>query len=269
MPLPCSYNGLLAALSAEELDGLQPQLRQAALHQGTVLCSEGQPVTHVYFPTTAVISIACSTITGDSMDVAIIADDGLAGLTFSASGEWTPGRVVVQRSGEAWRLPASVLRQAFAQGGNLQLLALRYQQFLMAQMAQTALCSRLHRVDRQLCRWILGSLERSGGERLNATQQQVARMLGVRREAVSAAVGRLEQQGVLHWGRGRLRVLDHAALESNCCECYHVLRGQALAWLPSGVARRDAVLGHQAVERHPGYAQIASGERHVVADALQ
>jgi len=225
-------NELLDALPADELQRLAGQLQRVLLHQDELLCGEGRPVVHVYFPTSALISVLCSTSTGDSMDVAVIGGDGGVGLTFSASAHWTPGRAVVQRSGEAWRLPLSVLLQEFAHAGTLLLLTLRYQQLLMAQMAQTALCSRLHRVDQQLCRWILTNVDRCGSERLDVTQEQVARMLGVRREAVSAAAVRMEAERALHWGRGHLRVLDRTALEAHCCECHETLRGEAQALFP-------------------------------------
>jgi CRP-like cAMP-binding protein len=225
-------NELLDALPADEARRLASQLVLVLLHQDALLCGEGRPVGHVYFPTTSLVSVLCSTSAGDSMDVAVIGTDGVVGLTFSASSHWTPGRAVVQRSGEAWRLPLSALHQEFAHCATLQLLALRYQQLLMAQMAQTALCSRLHRVDQQLCRWILLNVDRCGGDRLEATQQQVARMLGVRREAISAAAGRLEAEGALHWGRGHLCVLDRAALDAHCCECHRALRGEAQALFP-------------------------------------
>jgi CRP-like cAMP-binding protein len=227
---PCSDNQLLAGLSGDELGRLEPDLVQVVLQQDLVLCGDGRPVTHVYFPTSSLVSVLCSTSAGDSMDVAVIGAEGVIGLTFSASGEWLPGRVVVQCSGEAWRLPVAALRQEFAHGGSLQRWCC-YHQLLMAQMAQAAV-QPPHRVDQQLCRWILASLDRTGGDRLETTQQQVARMLGVRREAVSAAASRLEDQGVLHWGRGRLHVLDRVALQAHSCECYQALRCQAQGLFP-------------------------------------
>lgn len=225
-------NRLLAELAAEEQRRLEPHLVLVFLQQDAVLCTDGSAVSHVYFPTTALVSILCGTSTGDSLDVAVTGAEGIVGLSFAASGHWSPGRTVVQCSGHAWRLPAPVLHQEFGRGGPLQSQLLRYHQRLMAQIAQAAVCSRLHRVDQQLCRWILDSLDRRGGDRIDATQQQVARMLGVRREAVSMAAGKLEDHGVLHWGRGHLRVRDRAALESHCCECYHRLRGQPHACGP-------------------------------------
>ncbi|MBK6006403.1 Crp/Fnr family transcriptional regulator [Ramlibacter ginsenosidimutans] len=230
--MPSSKNNkLLSELLPDELDRLRPHLVEIELVEGDVLCGDVGPVTHVYFPTTAVVSHLCSAAAGESIDVAATGHEGVVGLTF-ASGNWSPGQAVVQRAGRAWRLPASVLRAEFAKGGSLQLQALRYQQWLMVQMAQSALCSRMHRVDQQLCRWILTRLEHGDPDRLAVTQQQVARMLGVRREAVSGAATRLESGGVLHWGRGRLHVMDRDALEAGSCECYQALRGHAQRLLP-------------------------------------
>jgi CRP-like cAMP-binding protein len=220
-------NDLLACLSADDLDRLRPHLTHVCIKPGEVLLGEGRPVSHVYFPTTARISVLCGTAAGDSMEVAVAGSDGVIGLTFSASSNWLPGHAVTQREGEALRLPLSVLHQEIARGSLLQLLALRYTQLLMAQMAQCAVCSRLHRVDQQLCRWILMNLDRGTDDRLVVTQQQVARLLGVRREGVSSAAARLQEAGVLRWGRGRLRVIDHAGMEAHCCECYGALLRKA------------------------------------------
>ena len=224
---PCPPNKLLLSLPVDELVRVQAHLVPVDLHAGDVLCGGGEPVAHVYFPVTAVVALVCSTRAGESLHVASIGAEGVVGLTFSPSGTWAPGRASVQRAGKASRIPASVLQHEFARGGMLQRLALQHHQQLMEQVAQTALCSRLHRVDQQLGRWILDSLDRSGGERLIVTQQQVAAMLGVRREAVSTAASRLQRQGMLHWGRGHLRVVDRGALEAHCCECYQALRCHA------------------------------------------
>jgi hypothetical protein len=217
-------NHLLAALRPEELQRLQPHLEPAALVHDQQLCQPGLVVSHVHFPTTALVSLVCSTCAGDSIEVGMIGSDGVVGATFAVQDRWTLGRAVVQRAGGALRLPLRVLQREFARGGSLQLLTLRHGELLMAQVAQTALCSHRHRLDEQLCRWILSNLDRTGSARLEVTQQHVAGMLGVRREGVSTAVRRLQADGLLYWGRGRLQVADRAALESRCCECYGVLR---------------------------------------------
>lgn len=223
-------NRILAALTPEEQDRLQPHLSGVRVDEGEVLLGDSRPVAYAYFPTTAIVAHLCSTSSGESINVAATGADGVVGLSF-AWGNWSPGRAVVERAGHAWRLSTSALRLEFAMGGSLQLQALRYQQLLMLQMAQTALCSRLHRVDQQLCRWILTHLD-EGQDRITVTQQQVARMLGVRREAVSLATTRLEAADVLRWARGRVRVLDQRALEARSCECYQVLRGHAQHLFP-------------------------------------
>lgn len=217
-------NTLLAALPAEDFDRLEPDMRHTELSLGEVLNGGTRGPDTAYFPTTALVSILCTTASGESLDVAITGADGLVGLPFPWPNAWTPGLAVVQRGGDALRLPLAVVRREFARGGALQQQVLRYTQFLMTQIAQTALCMRLHRLDQQLCRWILMTIDRCGTDRLQVTQQQVALILGVRREGVSVAVGRLEAAGILHWGRGRLRVLDRAAMESQACECYMTLR---------------------------------------------
>jgi CRP-like cAMP-binding protein len=229
-------NELLSALPADEYTRLQPHLRSTHLKAGEVL-SDGQ-VHHVYFPTSALVSLLCSTPTGESMDVALTGCDGMVGLPFAGAEPWAPSQAVVQRTGEALRLPLPVVRAEFHRGGSLQVLTLRYTQLLMAQMAQTALCSRRHRLDQQLARWILMSMDRCGSKRLDVTQQQLASMFGVRREGVSLAVARLQSAGVLHWGRGRMHVTDRAGLEALCCECYATLC--ATSHRLFGVMRRAA-----------------------------
>lgn len=217
-------NHLLAALRTEELQRLEPSLEEVTLHDGQLLCAPGRTVTHVYFPTTALVSLVCSTYAGDAIEVAMTGSDGLVGTTFATNGQWAHGRAIVQRAGGALRLPMPILQREFARGGGLQLLTLRYSELQKVQMAQTAVCGRLHKLDEQLCRWMLMSLDRCDSTRLAVTQQQVASMLGVRREAVSSAVRRLQDDGLLHWGRGRLQVVDRPALEARCCECYGAIR---------------------------------------------
>lgn len=220
-------NDLLAALPPAELERIRPHLKSTELETGQVLCRESRPSRHVYFPTTALVSLLCNTSSGEGVDVATTGSEGMVGISFGHSLAWGPGQAVVQCAGDAITLPVQVLEDEFARGGSLQWLTLRYTQLLMAQIAQTALCNRMHRLDQQLARWILTSLDRCGGERLSITQQQVAAALGVRREGVSAAVRRLESHGVMYWGRGRLRVTDRVGLERQACDCYGTLRGIA------------------------------------------
>jgi CRP-like cAMP-binding protein len=219
-------NALLSALPAEDFRRIEPELSRSELSSGQVLLGQQIIPIYVYFPTTALISVLCTSASGESMDVAITGADGVVG-GFTVPAQWASGSAVVQRRGGALRLPASVLRQEFARGGALQRQVLLYTQLLMTQMAQTALCNRLHRLDQQLCRWILMSMDRCGSDRLEITQQQLATMLGVRREGVSAAARRLQNAGLVYWGRGRLRVLDRGGLEAQSCECYEAVRTAA------------------------------------------
>jgi CRP-like cAMP-binding protein len=223
----CYTNGLLAALPGTAFHRISPHLQEVELELGQVLGSDDRPVSYVYFPITALVSVLCHTRTGATVEVALIGSDGVVGMSFADAYAWTPGLAVVQHPGQALRVPMRVMREEFARGGPLQLLTLRYARLLTAQIAQTALCNRLHHLDEQLCRWILVHMDRYGSHRIEATQQQVAAMLGVRREGVSAAARKLQEAGVLHWGRGRLRVTDRVALESHCCECYDVVRDMA------------------------------------------
>lgn len=221
--LRAQANSLLAALPPAELERIQPHLQVTGLEHGQVLCKASRPPRHVYFPTTALVSLLYHTPSGEGIDVAVTGPEGMVGMPFALP--WSTGQAVVQCAGEALSLPVTVMQEEFARGGSLQWMALRYGQLLLAQVAQTALCNRLHRIDQQLARWILTTLDRSeNGERLQVTQAQVAKMLGVRREGVSSAVRKLEAAGVLYWGRGRLKVTDRARLKSHCCECYDALR---------------------------------------------
>jgi CRP-like cAMP-binding protein len=229
----CRANAILAALAPDELLRLRPHLEHATLRVGQVLCEPGRRMNFVYFPTTALVSLLFSTATGDASDLALTGADGLVGISFFAMPEGAAGKAVVQRAGFALRAPASALLAEFQRGGALQLLALRYNLVLMAQIAQTALCNRHHKVEQQLCRWLLMCLDRSPGPVLEITQQQLAAMLGVRREAVSAAAGKLQALGVLRWSRGRVSVPDRALLERSACGCYCAVRGESHRLLPA------------------------------------
>jgi CRP-like cAMP-binding protein len=220
--VPCA-NGLLAALPVADFRRIEPYLQEVELEVGQVLGAADRPVTHVYFPSTSLVSALCNTRTGATVEVAVVGSDGVVGMSFADSLPWAPGLAVVQRTGQALRVPIRVMREEFARGGPLQVLTLRYATLLTAEIAQTALCNRLHRLSEQLSRWILTNMDLCGSDRIFATQQQVAMTLGVRREGVSAAASRLEEAGMLHWGRGRLHVTDRPALESHCCECYAVV----------------------------------------------
>ena len=217
-------NRVLAALSATEIKRLRPHLELAEMPLGHVVYEPGRMLDYLYFPTTAIISLLYVMEDGASAEIAVVGDDGVVGISLFMGGESTPSRAVVQSAGEACRLPARFLELEFQRGGTLQHLLLRYTQALITQMAQTAVCNRLHSVDQQLCRWLLLSLDRMEGNELVMTQELIANMLGVRREGVTAAAGKLQKAGVIHYRRGHITVRDRRKLETLSCECYAVVR---------------------------------------------
>jgi CRP-like cAMP-binding protein len=223
-PLPAKQNQLLDALSAAELKRLAPHLESIEMALGEVVYESGRVLDYVYFPTTCIISLLYVMEDGSSAEIAIVGNEGLVGISLFMGGETTPSRAVVQSEGRAFRLPAQHLRTEFGRAGSMQQLLLRYTQSLITQMAQTAVCNRHHSVDQQLCRWLLLSLDRLPSDELVMTQELIANMLGVRREGVTAAAGKLQDAGVITYRRGHIRVLDRPKLETMSCECYEVVR---------------------------------------------
>ena len=220
-------NRLLASLSAAELKRLRPHLDPVTMELGQVVYESGRLLDHVYFPTTAIISLLYVMEDGSSAEIAIVGNEGLVGISLFMGGETTPSRAVVQSAGDAFRLGAQYLRAEFARSGSMQHLLLRYTQSLITQMAQTAVCNRHHSVDQQLCRWLLLSLDRLPSDELVMTQELIANMLGVRREGVTAAAGKLQDAGVIEYRRGHIKVLDRPKLETMSCECYAVVRKES------------------------------------------
>ncbi|MFN2644883.1 MAG: Crp/Fnr family transcriptional regulator, partial [Burkholderiales bacterium] len=178
---------------------------------------------YVYFPTSGIVSLLYVLENGSSAEIAVTGNEGLVGISLFMGGETTPSRAAVQSAGEAYRLKAQVLKKVFENGGALQHLLLRYTQALITQMMQTAVCNRHHAVDQQLCRWLLLSLDRLPSNELVMTQELIANMLGVRREGVTEAAGKLQADGLIEYSRGRITVLDRARLERRVCECYSVV----------------------------------------------
>ena len=219
-----SHNHLLAALPAADLQRLAPHLEQVSLALGDVLYEPGDTLRHVYFPTDAIVSLLHVTENGSSAEIAVVGNEGLIGIALFMGGESTSSRAVVQSAGSAFRLPGQKLKKEFNRHGDLLLLMLRYTQALITQMSQTALCNRHHSIDQQLCRWLLLSLDRLHGNHLNMTQELIANMLGVRREGVTEAAGKLQRQGVIEYSRGQITVLDRPRLERLSCECYLVVK---------------------------------------------
>ena len=233
-PNPASpkQNHLLAALPEQDYARMLPDLEPIAMPLGWVVYESGGHIGYVYFPTTCIVSMLYVMESGASAEIAIAGNEGLVGISLLMGGESTPSRAVVQSAGQGYRVKANVLKREFALGAQLQHLALRYTQALITQMAQTAVCNRHHSVDQQLCRWLLLSLDRLPGNELRMTQELIANMLGVRREGVTAAAGKLQAAGMIHYNRGKITVLDRPKLEQRVCECYGVVKKEFDRLLP-------------------------------------
>jgi CRP-like cAMP-binding protein len=225
-------NHLLDALPAEDYARLLPDLELVQMPLGWSVYESGDPMAHLYFPTTSIVSLLYVTENGASAEIAITGNEGLIGISLFMGGESTPSRAVVQSGGNGYRLGASILKREFALGGHLQHLALRYTQALITQMSQTVVCNRYHAVDQQLCRWLLLSLDRLASNELRMTQELIANMLGVRREGVTLAAGNLQAAGLIHYSRGKITVLDRPKLEQRVCECYGVVKKEFDRLLP-------------------------------------
>jgi CRP-like cAMP-binding protein len=225
-------NYLLAALSPAERERLYPHLRLVPMALGKVLYESGDRLRHVYFPTNSIVSLLYVLADGASAEISVVGNDGLIGIALFMGGETTPSRAIVQSAGYAYRLLAQQLKDEFHRSGGMQLLLLRYTQSLITQMAQTAVCNRHHSVDQQLCRWLLLSLDRLSLNQLTMTQELIANMLGVRREGVTEAAGKLQRLGVIEYSRGQITVLDRPKLEQLCCECYAVVKRESDRLLP-------------------------------------
>jgi CRP-like cAMP-binding protein len=217
-------NRLLAALPGTDYKRLQPALEPVELPLGLVLYESGGALDYVYFPTDSIVSLLYVMEDGASAEIAVTGCEGLVGISLFMGGETTPSRAVVQSAGQGFRLKAAFLKEEFDSGGALQHLALRYTQALITQMAQTAVCNRHHSVEQQLCRWLLLSLDRLPSNELTMTQELIANMLGVRREGVTEAAGRLQAAGMIRYSRGHIEVLDRPKLEARVCECYAVVK---------------------------------------------
>ena len=216
-------NRLLATLSPEVLERLQP-LERVHLPIGLSLYESGTRQDHVYFPTTGIVSLHFIMENGDSGEIAIVGNDGIVGTALFMGGDSTPSRAVVQSAGEGYRLKAAALKAEFARGGEFMYLLLRYMQSLITQMSQTSVCNRHHAIDQQFCRLLLLSLDRLPSNVIKMTQELMAYSLGVRRESVTEAAGRLQDDGLIHYSRGKITVVDRPELEARVCECYSVVR---------------------------------------------
>ncbi len=217
-------NHLLDALPAADFDRLRPHFEHVTLALGDVLYEPGDRMRYVYFPTTAIVSLLYVMANGASAEIAIVGNEGILGISLFMGGESTPSRAVVQSAGHGYRMKAALLKNEFGRFGVLMHLLLRYTQALITQMAQTAVCNRHHSVDQQLCRWLLLSLDRLSSNQLSMTQELIANMLGVRREGVTEAAGKLQSAGLVSYRRGKITVFDRPGVEARSCECYQVVK---------------------------------------------
>ncbi len=219
-----SQNHLLAALSTAEFERLAVHLELVPMLLGEMLYEPGEQLHYAYFPTTAIVSLHYVMASGASSESAGVGNEGVVGISLFMGGDTTPSSAVVQTAGHAYRLKSHLLKQEFNRAGLMHNLLLRYTQALMTQMSQTAACTRHHSLDQQLCRWLLLTLDRKSTNELLMTQELVASMLGVRREGITEAAGKLQSAGFIRYRRGHIAVLDRAGIETRVCECYAVVK---------------------------------------------
>jgi CRP-like cAMP-binding protein len=225
-------NRLLAALPDTEFRTLLPQLEFVKLPLGEVLYESGKPIRHVYFPTSAIVSILYELKDGESAEIAIVGNEGIVGISLFMGGVSSPSRAVVQSAGTGFRVKADFFKAEFDRSLPLMHLLLRFTQAFIIQMSLTAVCNRHHSIDKQLCRWLLLSLDRLVGNELVMTQDLIANMLGVRREGVSLEALKLQKAGLITYTRGRITVIDRPGLEERSCECYSVVKKEYDRLLP-------------------------------------
>jgi len=235
-----NQNYLLAALPAEVFERLSPDLELITMPLGEVLYESGGQLQHVYFPTTAILSLHYVMENGATAEIAGVGNEGVVGISLFMGGDTTPSSAVVQTAGHAYRLAGRLLKEEFNRAGLMQRLLLRYTQALITQMCQTAVCNRHHTVEQQLCRWLLLTLDRMPTNELIMTQELVASMLGVRREGITEAAGKLQHAGFISYRRGHVAVLERSGLEAGACECYAVVKKE-LGRLLSDVQYRQGV----------------------------
>jgi len=225
-------NHLLAALPPSDYERFAPRLELVEMNLGDALYESGAKLQHVYFPTTCIISLLYVMEDGASAEIAVVGNEGILGISLFMGGNTTPSRAIVQSAGHAYRLKADLLKDEFERYGPTMHLLLRYTQALITQMAQTAVCNRHHSVDQQLCRWLLLSLDRMASNELTMTQELIANMLGVRREGVTEAAGKLQRAGLIEYHRGKITVINRPGVEKRSCECYQVVKTEFDRLLP-------------------------------------
>jgi len=224
LPHNPNQNHLLAALPEAEFDRLAPHLQLVPMLLGETLYEPGGQLQHVYFPTTAIVSLLYNLESGSSAGIAGVGNEGILGISLFMGGDTTPSSAVVQTAGHGYRLQAKLLKEEFGRGGLVERLLLRYTQALVTQMFQTAACNRHHSIEQQLCRWLLLTLDRLPSNDLIVTQELVASTLGVRREGITEAAGKLQRAGFIRYRRGHISVLERSGLETHACECYAVVK---------------------------------------------
>jgi CRP-like cAMP-binding protein len=229
MPRPSSplQNHILDALPEAERERLFPHLKPVSLPLGAVLYESGDALRHIYFPTDSIVSLLYVLANGSSAEIAVVGNEGAIGVALFMGGETTTNRAIVQSGGSAYKLTGARLKQEFERHGEMLHILLRYTQALITQMSQTAVCNRHHTVDQQLCRWLLLSLDRLSSDTLTMTQELIANMLGVRREGVTEAAGKLQRLGAIEYRRGKITVLNRPQLERLSCECYAVVKKES------------------------------------------
>ncbi len=225
-------NHLLASLSNEVMARLAQHLTLVDLSSGSILYDPGETINYVHFPTSCIVALLNIMENGDSSEISLVGNDGLIGVSLFMSGSSTPSQAVVQSAGKAYQLSKKHMHEEFDLHGELLHVFLSYTQALITQMAQTAVCNRHHTIDQQLCRWLLLSLDRLSSNKLKMTQELIANMLGVRREGITEAAGKLQKKGVIQYCRGQITVIDRYQLEALSCECYSVVKKEADRLLP-------------------------------------
>jgi CRP-like cAMP-binding protein len=225
-------NHLLGALPTAEWEVIAPHLELVKMRSGQVLCDSGEKITYVYFPTTSIISMLYVMENGASVEIAAVGNEGMIGVQVLTGGSRMPSRIQVQSAGFGYRMSAARLKEILERSPFLNKLMMLYVQALLTQISQTAACNRHHALNKQLCRWLLTETDRLASNELTVTQQLIADMLGVRREGITEAAGKLQTAGLIQHSRGRITVLDRAGLEAGACECYRLVKGEFDRLLP-------------------------------------
>jgi len=239
-----TQNHLLAALPTAEFERMSARLELVPMRLGDAIYEPGRQLEHAYFPVTSIVSLLYVTRSGASSEIAGVGPEGIVGMPLFMGGNTTPSSAVVRTAGHAFRLERRLLAAEFIRAGAVQVLLLRYTQALIAQMCQTAACNRHHTVEQQLSRWLLWTVDRVPSQDMSITQDLVASLLGVRRESITEAAGRLQHGGFIKYRRGHIDVLDRIGLQSRACECYAVVKNEMSRLLPGALSRREVAAVH-------------------------